>query len=68
MTSTQTLIDRESLFLGGEWVPSASGETIDVINPTTEEVMARVPAGTAEDVDRAVAADRRRRLRAGARR
>jgi aldehyde dehydrogenase (NAD+) len=58
MTSTQNLIDRESLFLGGEWVTPASGETIDVINPTTEEVMARVPAGTAADIDRAVAAAR----------
>jgi aldehyde dehydrogenase (NAD+) len=58
MTSTQTLIDRDSLFLGGEWVRPAGTETIDVVNPTTEEVMARVPAGTAEDVDRAVAAAR----------
>src|SRR5205085_8914545 len=30
--------------------------TIDVVNPTTEEVVGRVPEGTPEDVDRAVAA------------
>ena len=28
--------------------------TIDVVNPTTEEVIGRIPEGTAEDVDRAV--------------
>jgi aldehyde dehydrogenase (NAD+) len=58
MTSTQTLIDRDRLFVGGEWVEPASSETIEVVNATTEEVMARVPAGTETDVDRAVAAAR----------
>jgi 1-pyrroline dehydrogenase len=43
-------------FVGGEWVDSASGETMDVINPATGEVVAAVPRCSAEDVDRAVAA------------
>jgi 1-pyrroline dehydrogenase len=43
-------------FIGGDWVDSDSGETIDVINPATGEVIAAVPSCTAEDVDRAVAA------------
>src|SRR5437868_7789902 len=43
-------------FVGGEWVESASGETMDVINPATGETIADVPKGSAEDVDRAVAA------------
>jgi betaine-aldehyde dehydrogenase/aminobutyraldehyde dehydrogenase len=43
-------------FIGGDWVDSASGETMDVINPATGEVIAAVPSCTAEDVDRAVAA------------
>ena len=58
MTSTQTLIDRDRLFVGGEWVSPESSESIEVVNSATEEVMARVPAGTAADVDRAVAAAR----------
>jgi len=33
-------------------------ETIAVLNPATEEEIARIPAGTAEDVDRAVTAAR----------
>ncbi|GIH25750.1 aldehyde dehydrogenase [Acrocarpospora phusangensis] len=44
-----------SHWIGGVAV-AGSGETIDVVNPATEEVVARVPAGTAADVDQAVAA------------
>jgi aldehyde dehydrogenase (NAD+) len=51
-------MNRSDLFIGGEWVPPASSETIPVENPATEEIIASVPAGTAEDVDRAVAAAR----------
>jgi betaine-aldehyde dehydrogenase/aminobutyraldehyde dehydrogenase len=43
-------------FIGGAWVDSATGETMDVINPATGEVVAAVPRCGAEDVDRAVAA------------
>src|SRR5580765_8264112 len=43
-------------FIGGEWVGSASGETMEVINPATGEVIAEVPRCSAEDVDRAVEA------------
>ena len=42
--------------VGGEWVDSASGETMDVLNPATGETIAEVPRGTADDVDRAVQA------------
>lgn len=48
----------DKLFIGGEWVTPAGTGTIDVISPHTEEVVGRVPDGTAEDVDRAVAAAR----------
>ena len=34
-------------YINGEWVDSASGETIDVINPATEEVMGSVAKGNA---------------------
>jgi 1-pyrroline dehydrogenase len=46
-------------FVGGEWVDSASGETMEVINPSTGETIAEVPRGTANDVDRAVQAAKR---------
>src|SRR5438093_7699408 len=40
--------------VGGEWVGSASGETMEVLNPATGEAIAEVPRGTKEDADRAV--------------
>jgi aldehyde dehydrogenase (NAD+) len=45
-------------FIGGRWVPSAGRETFATVNPATEAELAQVAAGTAEDVDRAVAAAR----------
>src|SRR5213596_3959960 len=42
--------------VGGEWVDSASGETMEVLNPATGEAIAEVPRGTQADVDRAVEA------------
>ena len=50
------MIDRDKLYIDGAWVPSTGTKTIDVINSTTEEVMGRIPEGTTEDVDKAVAA------------
>jgi 1-pyrroline dehydrogenase len=41
-------------FIGGEFVDSASGQTLDVVNPARDELIAKVPASGAEDVDRAV--------------
>jgi aldehyde dehydrogenase (NAD+) len=46
------------LFIGGEWVEPAGSGTIDVISPHTEELVGRVPEGTAADIDRAVASAR----------
>src|SRR5256885_1178248 len=50
---------KDKLYIDGEWVDPAGTETIDVVNASTEEVMGRIPQGTPEDVDRAVAAARR---------
>ena len=50
--------DRTSLYVDGAWVPSTGTQTIDVVNPATEEVVGRVTEGTPEDVDRAVRAAR----------
>lgn len=49
-------MDFEKLYINGEWVPSASGEFIDVENPATMQTFARVPAANAEDVDKAAKA------------
>jgi malonate-semialdehyde dehydrogenase (acetylating) / methylmalonate-semialdehyde dehydrogenase len=45
-------------FIGGEWVPSQASEWLDVPNPATEELLARVPMSTAADVDLAANAAR----------
>lgn len=46
------------MLIGGEWVTAASGETFDTLDPSTGEVICKVPAGGATDVDRAVKAAR----------
>lgn len=48
----------DALYIGGEWRPAASTESIAVLNPVDEQVIGHVPAGTAEDVDTAVRAAR----------
>ena len=48
----------QKLYIGGEWVEPAGDGTLDVVNSTTEEVMARIPEGVPEDAERAVAAAR----------
>ena len=48
----------DRVYVGGAWVPAAGTGTIDVVNPATEEVCARVPKGDAHDAARAVAAAR----------
>ena len=49
---------RDKLYIGGQWVASASPASIDVHSASTEEIVARVPAGDRADVDRALAAAR----------
>ena len=46
----------ENLYINGEWVPSSGTKTLEVVDSATEEVIGRVPEGTAADVDAAVAA------------
>lgn len=48
-----------ALFVGGEWSPPRTGETIEVVSPHTEQTIARVAAPAPPDIDRAVAAARR---------
>jgi len=45
-------------YVGGEWIGATGGETFDVINPATEEVVGSVPKMTREDAQRAIATAR----------
>jgi len=51
-------IQETELFINGRFVPASSGRVFPTINPATEEVLAEVAEGSAEDVDRAVEAAR----------
>ncbi len=48
----------DRLFIGNEWVQPSSASTFDVVSPTTEEVVGRVPEAQNADIDRAVATAR----------
>jgi acyl-CoA reductase-like NAD-dependent aldehyde dehydrogenase len=48
------LVPEHSHLIHGEWVPARSKTTLDVLNPATGELLARIPRGTAEDIDDAV--------------
>ena len=50
------MADSHQMFINGEWVNSSDGGTRDIISPHTGEVIGSVQEGTAEDVDKAVAA------------
>ena len=45
----------DRLYIGGEWVEPSSSSSIEVVSPTTEEVIGRVPEAKDADIDRAVA-------------
>src|SRR5438874_8298912 len=47
------------MLIGGEWRAAAASAELEVVNPATEEVVDTVPAGSAEDVNRAVEAAKR---------
>ncbi len=46
-------------YIDGEWVDPVTPKSLDVINPATEEVSGHISAGSAADVDKAVAAARK---------
>jgi betaine-aldehyde dehydrogenase len=51
-------LEASNHFINGEFVKSDGGALLDVVDPSTDTVIARAPAGTAADVDRAVRAAR----------
>jgi aldehyde dehydrogenase (NAD+) len=56
--STQTTIDSDELFIGGEWTEPKGSERISVLSASTEEPIGSVPEGTNADIDAAVRAAR----------
>jgi betaine-aldehyde dehydrogenase len=52
----QAEVKTYSMFINGEWVASKSNKTFPVYDPSTEDIIAQVPDGNSEDVNRAVAA------------
>ena len=52
------MIDRTTIYINGEWVASTGTGVIDVENPATGKIIARVPEASVADVDAAVAAAR----------
>jgi aldehyde dehydrogenase (NAD+) len=49
----------QPMFIGGQWVGSASGKTFETLNPTTGEAICQVAEGDKADIDRAVQAARK---------
>jgi len=43
----------KDIYVGGQWMTPASTEVLEVVNPTSERVIGRVPAGTPADIDEA---------------
>jgi malonate-semialdehyde dehydrogenase (acetylating)/methylmalonate-semialdehyde dehydrogenase len=54
-TTSVRLIDN---YVGGQWTPASGTDELDVTNPATGEVLARVPMSSSSDLDAAVAAAR----------
>ena len=57
----------KKMLIDGKWVDAASGKKFETHNPATGELLATVAEGDAEDINRAVAAARRRSRDRGAR-
>ena len=53
------MLERLQFYIDGKWVDPVEPKTLDVINPATEEPIARISLGSKKDVDKAVAAARR---------
>jgi malonate-semialdehyde dehydrogenase (acetylating)/methylmalonate-semialdehyde dehydrogenase len=55
-SSTQTNVQQLQNFVNGSWAAPRTGAYLDVINPATQKVLAKVPDSSAEDVRDVVAA------------
>ena len=46
--------DREEIYINGKWIKAKGTEKINVINPSTEEIIGTIPVGNLEDIDYAI--------------
>src|SRR5690606_1580773 len=53
-----TMVDPELFYINGTWTSPDASKLLDIQNPATEEVIARISLGSRADVDRAVTAAR----------
>ncbi|MGI4836492.1 MAG: CoA-acylating methylmalonate-semialdehyde dehydrogenase [Janthinobacterium lividum] len=56
LTPGQTAVQSAKLLINGQWVESQTSEWRDIVNPATQQVLARVPFATPDEVNAAVAA------------
>ncbi|KAE9641020.1 CoA-acylating methylmalonate-semialdehyde dehydrogenase [Pseudomonas sp. PB106] len=59
LTPNETTLQTVKLLIDGEWVESQTTEWHDIVNPATQQVLAKVPFATAAEVDAAVSAAQR---------
>ena len=50
----ETLLLRDGIFIGGEWTSGSSNERLDVLNPSTGQIIASVACATDVDAHRAI--------------
>jgi aldehyde dehydrogenase (NAD+) len=53
------VFDRKEHFIGGSWRTATGGDLLEVISPSTEEVVGRVPVAGPAEIDEAVASARK---------
>ena len=58
MTTTQRSVPTVKLLINGEFIESRSTQWRDIVNPATQQVLARVPFATAEEMEAAVVSAR----------
>ena len=59
LTSADTTVKQAKLLINGEWVESKTTQWQDIVNPATQQVLARVPFATADEVNAAIDAAQR---------
>ena len=52
------MFDRKEHFIGGSWRTASGGDLLEVISPSTEEIVGRVPVAGQAEIDLAVASAR----------
>ena len=54
------MYDKFGQFINGKWLKSSSGETYEVINPATEEIIGNASKACKEDIDKALQSAKKR--------